>query len=125
MLVGNPELNGIVEEKMMDMWRDTLWEVQSEWGERLRKYGQNVRKSLSTEQLTAWENSHVWQGEDETDSTCALCQEDYRFFYGNPYYCDVRKEKERSASSSDKDDSDGKRSEGGSPPSTHPEEGSL
>ena len=80
----------ILEEKLMDMWRETMWETQSEWGERLRKYGLSIKTNISTEQYKEWDKSHAWYGEDESDTECSLCHMTYREFFECPEFCEGR-----------------------------------
>lgn len=88
-LVGNPDLNNVIDEKIDDVWRYTRDESDSKWIERERRYCENLKAQLSTEEKEKMEKSHRWSWSDNSDhdSECIVCHLNEHGMYTKPQYC--------------------------------------
>jgi len=92
-LVGNHDLNNVIDEKIDDTWQYSQNKLNSEWYAREKKYFENLRQQLSLEEKQRMEKSHVWiQNEDETqDRECTFCGLDEQGMSLKPRFCNVEK----------------------------------
>lgn len=90
MLVNNPELNNVIDEKLWDAWRHSRNEKDMEWVKRWENLADRQRKYLTPNELERMRQSHFWQtAEDETTEECMNCGLDYHAFYDFPQYCET------------------------------------
>lgn len=88
-LVGNPELDNIIDEKIDDAWQYSQNKLNSEWYERERRYFENLKTQLSLEEARRMQKSHAWiQDQDESrDRECTFCGLDEQGMSLKPQFC--------------------------------------
>lgn len=89
MLINKPEMNKIIEEKMMDMWRDARNDATQEYIARQEVYEKNLIANLSEEERQRMAKSHHFtQTSDYGDEEkCYKCDMDTLDFERCPQYC--------------------------------------
>jgi hypothetical protein len=89
-LVNNPDLDNVIDGKIDDVWRHTRNESDEKWLEREKRYCENLRAHLSSEEKQRMEKSHRWSWSDnpDRDSECIVCGLSEHGMYIKPQYCD-------------------------------------
>ena len=92
MLINNTELNEIIEEKMMDMWRDANSNATNTYILYQKDFNYRQRSGLTSEEIERMGKSHLWQ--DDEYGTCIITNKDYNecsvdesTFSDCPQYC--------------------------------------
>ena len=88
MLVGNEEMNTVIDEKLWSAWRDARQDCDKEWILRHEAYWNNYKKWLTNDDIERMSKSHHFvQGSDEEES-CYKCDLDVNDFQREPQYCE-------------------------------------
>jgi len=88
MHVGKEELNSVIEEKMMDVWRVSRQEKEADYVRYSQEFNARQKASLTKEERERMEKSHHWQDTSEFgDTECSFCKIDERAMFNCPQYC--------------------------------------
>lgn len=93
MLVNDEELNGIIDDKMMGMWRDARCDAATEYVKEQNAYWTEYKKHITREQIEEMRRSHRFQQTSDysEDEECYKCGIDYDYFDDKPQWCDCSK----------------------------------
>lgn len=91
-LIGNPDLDNVVDGKIDDAWREGKNSSDENWVKRQNRYDKNLKAQLSSEEKTKMEKSHCWIEKNDgwEHEECAWCGLDEHSMFNTPQYCDVK-----------------------------------
>ncbi len=91
-LVGNPDLDSVIEGKIDDAWREGKNDSDENWVKREDRYNKNLKAQLSPEEQGKMEKSHCWQQINDgwEHEECVWCGLDEHSMFNTPQYCDVK-----------------------------------
>jgi len=89
MLIANPEMDKIIEEKLWDTWRDAHAEATKVFVERFNRIAKNLKEGLSEEEKKRMEETHFFWEED----ACHYCGISQYEMYDFPQFCNPKEEK--------------------------------
>ena len=93
-LINNPEFNEIIEEKLMDVWHDTVNEESKQYSDSWKEYCRRLNASLSRAEKEKMDDSHMWRViNNEGESDCPICHIDEFSFFQCPQYCEPKNQK--------------------------------
>ena len=95
MLVGNPEMDKIIDEKLWDTWRDAHQKADTRWIERINKMYIRLKAHMPEEEKQRMEKTHFFFAGDEDDPECNYCGISSHEMYDWPQYCLTKEEKEK------------------------------
>ncbi len=94
-LIDKEEMNEIIKEKMMDMWRDAYSNATKEYVVRINDFNLRQKAGLSKEEEERMNESHFWDTPDENDCDqsqhCLDCGIDEREMFECPQFCKPKK----------------------------------
>lgn len=87
-VIGNPDFDEIIREKLIDVWRDTRNDYDHEHTVWQNEYLKRLNAGLTKAEKTRMEESHRWIMTNDVDEECGKCKLDMNWFYNWPQYCE-------------------------------------